>query len=144
MSKLFDKLRNAARKRSQMDAPSAILSLALRRAASEREQARADSQAAPADPQPDPVLVSSLVEAANMEQAEPEAGPSRDESPPPADDQHQRLKRGLALTLTALGVVAALIAVRTFVPSGTSAEKAKVPTFQLERELKSTPENPAK
>lgn len=59
-----------------------------------------------------------------------------------ADEEGRRLRRNLLLALFALVAVGGAIVGRAFMPGGYFAEPQTAPTFQLDRELKSTAPNP--
>ena len=153
MSKLFDKLRNAARARGRPDA-SALLSHALRRAADERAALRAVSPAGAVNMiDVDAVEVARIQEdvevqerlAAAKARAEAnvvalEAARQRADA---ADLERRRLKRLLVLAVCALMVTGAIIAARTFMPGGAFGEHT-APLFRLDRELKTAPDTAKK
>jgi hypothetical protein len=128
LSKLFDRLKNAARLRGRASADHSLLTLALQRAAHERAQSRAanddvDSRAA------DTLSGRDAGEEFHNPEAELHDPEPRD---PPLRASRRRVARGIAGALALVALVT-LVVISLHLAQ---APPAPVPVFQLDRTLR--------
>jgi hypothetical protein len=152
LSKLFDRLKNAARLRGRPGADHSLLAQALRRAAEERAQLRASNAPPASDPTPDsdstaaseqstgskiddedwakslatPGDVDARIVAAMRGRA------NRGEGAPPMRPFRSRVARGIAGVLALVALVTLVVISWRFA----QAPPAAVPVFQLDKTLR--------
>lgn len=131
MSKLFDRLKNAARLRGRAGADHALLAQALQRAAHERARLRA-ANAPPASDDVDSGAadaISRRESEADLHDPEPVDSDPRD---PPVRPFRRRLARGIAGALALVALVTLVVICVRLAQSPT----APVPVFQLDKTLR--------
>ena len=134
MSKLFDRLKNAARLRGRAGADHALLAQALQRAAHERARLRA-ANAPPASDDVDSGAadaISRRESEADLHDPEPVDSDPRDPRDPPVRPFRRRLARGIAGALALVALVTLVVICVRLAQSPT----APVPVFQLDKTLR--------
>ena len=128
MSKLFDRLKNAARLRGRAGADHSLLAQALQRAAHERARLRA-ANAPPASDDVD----SGAADAISRRESEADLhDPEPVDSDPPVRPFRRRLARGIAGALALVALVTLVVICVRLAQSPT----APVPVFQLDKTLR--------